>query len=99
MHFMSERTCTSSPAASQWSDVVHKPNRFAAKRFGCVGNALAWEILPRGADVPNSDGATSRGPACGSSACRSSIGGNRRGGSSALSFQPFPFPSQGDQPG
>ena len=63
------------PAASQWPDVVHKPNPFVAKRFVCVGNALAWEILPCRPDVPNSDGATSRCPACGSSACRSSTGG------------------------
>ena len=74
------------PTVSQWPDVVHKPNLFVAKRFGCVGDALAWEILPRGADVPNSDGATSRGPACGSSACRSSTGGKPIRGLQCLVF-------------
>jgi hypothetical protein len=35
----SETTCIGTPAASQWPDVIHKPNQFVAKRFGCVGNA------------------------------------------------------------
>jgi hypothetical protein len=83
MHFNERKTCNATPAASEWPDVVHKPNLFVEKRFGRFGNALAWEILPRGANVPNSDNATSRMPACGSSACRSSTGGKPIRGSSA----------------
>ena len=57
---------TATPTASQCPDVIHKPNLFVVKRFGCVGDALTWEILPRGADVPNSDGRFYPRPARGS---------------------------------
>ena len=52
-----------------------KPNPFVAERFGCSGSVLAGQIPHCGADVSSSDRATSRGPACGSIACRSSTGG------------------------
>ncbi len=56
-----EKTCTATPAASQWADVVYNPNPFVAKRFGCVGNVLLRQILACGADVSSSNRATPRG--------------------------------------